>query len=148
MKGLIWLPNNDEITLAKYRIEKAKDCLKASKLLLDDGLYADSANRSYYAIFHSMNALCALRSVGYKKHSGVLSDFNQNYVKTNLIEIEYSKIAKTAFSVRTKSDYSDFYVVSKQDVVEQYKNAVKFIDRIDRFINESFTKEISYQIND
>lgn len=66
MKGLIWLPNNDEITLAKYRMEKAKYCLKASKLLLDDGLYADSANRFYYAIFHSMNVLCALRSVEYK----------------------------------------------------------------------------------
>lgn len=106
-------------------------------MLLDDGLYADSANRSYYAIFHSMNALCALRSVGYKKHSGVLSDFNKNYVKTNLIEIEYSRIAKIAFSVRTKSDYSDFYVVSKQDVVEQYENAIKFTDRIENFIENS-----------
>lgn len=134
------MPNRDEITLAKYRIEKAKDCLKASKLLLDDGLYADSANRSYYAIFHSMNALCALRSVGYKKHSGVLSDFNQNYVKLNLIEVEYSKIAKNAFSVRTKSDYSDFYVVSKQDVTEQYENAIKFTDRIESFIEEQLSE--------
>lgn len=129
------MPNVDEINLAKYRIEKARDCIKASKLLLDEGMYADSANRSYYAIFHSMNALCALRSVGYKKHSGVLSDFNMNYVKENLIEVEYSKIAKNAFSVRTKSDYSDFYIVSKQDVIEQYDAAVKFVDRIEKFIN-------------
>ncbi len=37
------MPNQDEIALANYRIEKAKKCLKASKLLLDDELYADSA---------------------------------------------------------------------------------------------------------
>lgn len=131
------MPNIDEINLAKYRIEKAKDCIKASKLLIDENMYADSANRSYYAIFHSMNALCALRSVGYKKHSGVLSDFNMNYVKENLIEVEYSKIAKNAFSVRTKSDYSDFYIVSKQDVIEQYDGAVKFVDKIEKYINEN-----------
>lgn len=131
------MPNIDEINLAKYRIEKARDCIKASKLLLDEGMFADSANRSYYAIFHSMNALCALRSVGYKKHSGVLSDFNMNYIKENLIEVEYSKIAKNAFSVRTKSDYSDFYIVSKQDVVEQYEGAVKFVNRIENYINEN-----------
>ena len=131
------MPDINEINLAKYRIDKAKDCVKASKLLLEENMYADSANRSYYAIFHSMNALCALRSVGYKKHSGVLSDFNLNYIKENLIEIEYSKIAKNAFSIRTKSDYSDFYIVSKQEVTEQYKNAVKFVERIEKFINQT-----------
>ena len=128
------MPNQDEIALAKYRIEKAKDCLNASKLLLDDGLYADSANRSYYAIFHSMNALFALRGVGFKKHLGVLSNFNLDYIKSGLIEIEYAKIAKEAFSVRTQSDYSDFYIISKQEVAEQHGNAVKFVNRIEKFI--------------
>ena len=56
----------DSIALANYRIEKAKDCLKASKVLLDDECYSDSASRSYYAIFHSINALNALEEVGYK----------------------------------------------------------------------------------
>lgn len=36
--------NSDESALAEYRLEKAKDCLKASELLLEDNLYADSAN--------------------------------------------------------------------------------------------------------
>lgn len=128
------MPNQDETALAKYRIEKAKNCLNASKLLLNDGLYADSANRSYYAIFHSMNALFALRGVGFKKHSGVLSNFNLDYIKSGLLEMEYAKIAKNAFSVRTQSDYSDFYIVSKQEVAEQYDNAVKFVNRIEKFI--------------
>lgn len=81
-----------------------------------------------------MNALFALRGVGFKKHSGVLSSFNKDYIKSGLIEIEYAKIAKEAFSVRTQSDYSDFYIVSKQEVAEQYDNAVKFVNRIEEFI--------------
>ena len=51
-----------------------------------------------------------------------------------MIEKDYAKIAKSAFSVRTQSDYSDFYVVSKFDVIEQYENAVKFVDRIEEYI--------------
>ena len=128
------MPNQDEINLAKYRIEKATDCINASKILLDDKLYADSANRSYYAIFHSINALFALKGLGFKKHSGVLANFNLEYIKTELIEFEYAKIAKEAFSVRTHSDYSDFYVISKEEVEEQYCNAVKFLNRIKEYI--------------
>lgn len=81
-----------------------------------------------------MNALCALDGVGFKKHTGVMSYFNQEYVKTGKIEIEFAKISKSAFQIRTKSDYSDFYIVSKSDVCEQYENAVLFYNRIRRYI--------------
>ena len=38
--------------LSQYRLSKAEECYIAAKCLLDDDLYTDSANRSYYAIFH------------------------------------------------------------------------------------------------
>lgn len=46
--------------LALYRLEKAKEDLKASKLSFENGLYKASINRSYYAIFHSIRAVNAL----------------------------------------------------------------------------------------
>ena len=124
----------ENIALANYRIEKANTCLKASKLLIDDELYSDSANRSYYAIFHAMNALNALDDKGFKKHSGVLSNFNLNYIKTSTFEKEYGIIANSAFDIRKDNDYADFYIVSKQEVIEQYENAVRFVDRIEKYI--------------
>ena len=130
----------ENIALANYRIEKAKSCLKASKILLDDECYSDSANRSYYAIFHAINAINALNEEGFKKHSGVLSNFNQKYIKTEIIEKEYGKTANTAFDVRKDNDYSDFYVVSKKEVTEQHENAIRFVERIERFIKEEIEK--------
>ena len=132
----------ESVALAIYRLEKAKNCLKASKILLDGECYSDSANRSYYAIFHSLNAINALNDIGFKKHSGVISNFNQNYIKTQIIEIEYGKIANAAFDVRKDNDYSDFYVASKQEVIEQHENAVRFVDRIERYITDEITKEL------
>ena len=67
----------------------------------------------------------------------MLGHFNLDYIKPGLIEVDYAKIAKEAFNVRTYSDYSDFYVVSKQEVEEQYNNAVKFVDRIEKFIESN-----------
>ncbi len=131
----------ENIALANYRIEKAKNCLKASKILLGEECYSDSANRSYYAIFHSINAINALNSVGFKKHSGVISNFNQNYIKTRIIEKEYGKIANNAFDVRKDNDYSDFYVAPKREVSEQYENAVKFVNRIEKYIMDEIKKD-------
>ncbi len=139
-KELILLLSEDRAALAKYRIEKARDCIAASEVLLKDNLFADSANRSYYAIFNSINALFALSGKAYKKHSGVLTYFGLDYIQKGLIEPEYGHIASNSFRIRTKSDYSDFYIVSKQEVIEQHENAVKFVDRIERFISEEINK--------
>lgn len=46
------------------------------------------------------------------------------------------KLQNPLFSVRTYSDYSDFYIVSKQDTEEQYENAVKFVQRIREYVTE------------
>ena len=52
--------NNERTTLAKYRIEKAEECLKSATILKDSGDYMSAANRSYYSIFHCIRAVMAL----------------------------------------------------------------------------------------
>ena len=78
------MPDINEINLAKYRIDKAKDCVKASKLLLEENMYADSANRSYYAIFHVMRAANIIKGFDSSKHSGVIAFLSvvEDYLKT------------------------------------------------------------------
>ena len=53
--------NNDDMKkeLAQYRVETAKDDLRAAKILLDAGEYKAANNRAYYAIFHAINAVHA-----------------------------------------------------------------------------------------
>ena len=116
--------------LSEHRLAKAEECYRAAESLLEEGLFPDSANRSYYAIFHAVRALLALDSVDFKKHSGVISYFQQQYVKTGIFDREFSDIVKDAFAVRQNCDYEDFFLVSKADVVEQLKNARRFIDVI------------------
>lgn len=120
--------------LSKYRLEKAKEDLEASELMLKNGKFSQSINRSYYAIFHAVRALLALDKFDSQKHSGIISYFNQHYVKTGKIEIEFSKMLTSAFKIRSDSDYKDFYVVAQEDAELQLENAKKFLKRIQAFL--------------
>lgn len=39
-----------------------------------------------------------------------------------------------AEKIRNKSDYNDFYIASKEDAVEQVRNAEEFVRVVDEYI--------------
>lgn len=122
--------------LSKYRMEKAKVDLETSQIMLDSNKYSQSINRSYYAMFHAVRSLLALSKFDSHKHSGLISYFNQHFIKSGKIEVEYSKMLTTAFKIRNDSDYKDFYIISRQDAELQLENAKKFVKRIQDFVEQ------------
>lgn len=54
------------------------------------------------------------------------------------VEVKYSKILQHAFQIRTACDYSDFFIVSKSDAVEQYNNAKDMISTITEFLESEY----------
>ena len=102
------------IDLSKYRFDTAIDELDTSKELLKTQKYKASVNRSYYAIFHALRAVTALDDFDSSKHSGLIAFFNKTYVKEGIFDKEISKLIDTAYRLREKADYQDFYVVSRE----------------------------------
>ena len=123
-----------QLDLSHYRMEKAKADLTISKLNLENRGFSQSINRSYYSMFHAVRALLALEKYDSKKHSGIISHFNQYYIKPKYIEPEYFKILTKAFQIRKDCDYDDFYIATSEDAKVQYDNAVKFVKRIEEYI--------------
>ena len=133
-RGFHSLPDDPKLTLAKYRIEKAEECYCDALAAYNNGSYSNAANRSYYCIFHSMRAVLALDEFDSKKHSGIISEFNRKYIKEGVFNETFSETIKLAFTVRGKSDYDDFYIVSKDSVDSQIANAKKFLDAIKAYL--------------
>ena len=133
------MDKTDQIDLAKYRLQKATVDLEAAQLNYAHGLMDAAANRSYYAIFHAARAVLALTGTDYKKHSGVIAFFRKEYVKTGVFEKKLSDIIQDAFEIRIDCDYEDFYVVAKEDVEQQIKNAKYFIEKIEAYLQAVFT---------
>lgn len=120
--------------LSKARLEHAEESLSAAENLLRSGNYKSAANRSYYTVFHAMRAVLAYDEIDMKKHSGVIAEFRRLYIKTGVFERELSSIISVLFDIRTDSDYDDFFVISKEDVVEQVANAKFFLERVKAYL--------------
>ena len=71
-----------KVVLSKRRLEVARERLNVAKHLIEYGDYKTSANRLYYAIFAAMKAVLALDGYDSKKHSGIISRFRQEYIKS------------------------------------------------------------------
>lgn len=123
--------------LVEYRLESARERLRSSQLLLEAGQYKDSIGRSYYAIFTAVRAVLATNEVDFSRHSGVISYFQKEFIKTGKFDIKYSKILQNAFQIRNTCDYDDFYIATKNDAEEQYKNAEEMLITIERFLTDN-----------
>ena len=113
----------------RTRVWNMRQCLSAASSLLLSGNYKSAANRSYYAVFHAMRAVLAYDEIDMKKHSGVIAEFRRLYVKTGVFDGDMSKTISVLFDVRTESDYDDFFIISKEEVVQQAESAQHFLSK-------------------
>ena len=121
--------------LSKVRLEHAEECISAAKSLLESANYKSAANRAYCTVFHAMRAILAFDKIDMKHHSGVIAEFRRLYIKTGLFDSELSKIISVLSDSRNDSDYDDFFVVSKEEVTEQIKDAEYFLRKIKEYLS-------------
>jgi uncharacterized protein (UPF0332 family) len=125
-----------KIDLSKYRIEAAYEDYHAAVDLLRLGYYKVANNRAYYAIFHAMRAVLALDGADFKKHSGVIAYFRQNYIKSGIFDSSLSEIINDASFIRNESDYSDFYIATKEEAESLIAYSKIFLQRIKEYIDD------------
>ena len=86
--------------LCLYRIQTAKDNLKAARILFEAKGYKGANNRAYYAIFQALNAVHALDGNAYKRHKDAIANFNKTYVKNDIFPREIGRNRATNLGSR------------------------------------------------
>ncbi len=122
--------------LVKYRLNSSKEKLGSAKLLLENDKFKDSMSRSYYAMYTAARALLATKHLDSSKHSGVISLFNQHFVKTGVVARDLGRILMKGKDLRQDGDYKDFVETSMKEAQDQYSDAEKFIDQIEDTLTE------------
>jgi uncharacterized protein (UPF0332 family) len=92
--------------LVRLRMEQAHEAVDTARHLLDSGRFFQGViNRSYYAMFYA--ALALLQTVGKapRKHTGVVSLFDTEFVVKGLFPKELSKDFHQVLELRHVSDY-------------------------------------------
>lgn len=128
------MPETELVILSKMQLERAKQILGSIPVLIDIGDHHSAANRAYYSVFHAIKAIEALDNYDSKKHSGLLSNFRNKYIKTGVFDVKYSEMLTELAQFRQDSDYNIYAKISLEDVNEQYIHAVEFVGAIDAYL--------------
>lgn len=116
--------------LISYRLDQADESLVAGRVLLEQGLFRASVNRSYYAMFYSVPALLSARKEETSKHGRAIALFDREFVKTGAVAKEFSRWLHEAFDLRQRSDYSPQFQTTEEDAEQILSHAVSFVNEI------------------
>jgi len=124
--------------LVMHRITRAKETMEDARILANAGRWNACVNRLYYACFYVVSALLLYNGLSSSKHTGVRSLFNRQYVKTGKIPKELARTYNDLFERRQESDYIDFVIFRKSQVLPLISKAEQLI----RHISVMIEKEI------
>ncbi len=128
---------SEKASLIRYRLEQARESIKEADVLLTAGMSLRSVmNRLYYAMFYAVLALLQDKQAGTSKHSGAISLFDREFIKTEIFDKKFSKALHRAFELRQKGDYMEQTEVSKQDIEEIRPEAVEFVGRAESYLSK------------
>lgn len=122
--------NENIKALVSYRLEQAEESLTAARLLFDNSLARPSVNRAYYAMFYAVLALLAARKEETSKHSGAISLFDKEFVKTGIFTKEFSRWLHDAFDLRQRVDYAPQVHVSMEEARQTLEQASAFVGEV------------------
>jgi uncharacterized protein (UPF0332 family) len=116
--------------LIRYRIQQSEETLREAEILFNEKSYRGAINRAYYAMFYSVLALLSTKKLGTSKHSGALSLFDKEFVKSGIFPKEFSKSLRLAFDQRQIHDYGEIVEINKNNANQTLDDAKYFIKGI------------------
>lgn len=118
------MDNEDYINLIKARMSEAEEFLEDAKSLLSLERYKSANNRAYYSMEKSVGSLLAYKHISYRSHNGIIHQFNAvvNDDQTPFDGGDYKMFARTE-TIRSHSDYDDFYIANKEQTRQVVENA-------------------------
>jgi len=124
-EGRLELVKSSEEICSSY-LEKADNCLKSAKLLLQNNLYENSVSMSYYVMYNSLEALLFKTGIKCENHAGSILLLKRVFGRDDLFKI-------ISFAKEERID-KQYYVVSKQNFVLAKESAQDMLSKAEAFL--------------
>lgn len=107
-EGQLELVEPSEEICSSY-LEKADNCMKSAKILLENNLFENSVSMSYYTMYNALTALLFKVGIKCENHAGSIFVFKKLFGKIDLFKI----------ILRAKEERIDkqYYVTSNKDFI-------------------------------
>ncbi len=110
--------------------------------MLDLSRFDDVVSKSYYVMFYSAKAALLAVDMDLHRHSAVVSQFAQHFVKTGHADKRYSRILARAMQAREASDYDPRTRASRQDAEQAVADAEAFWEKAKKVLAQLLGKDI------
>jgi uncharacterized protein (UPF0332 family) len=117
-------------------LEKAKRSLDAARRLLDSGDFDFAADRAYYAVFYTAEALLAERDLHYSSHGAVHGAFGREFAKTGQMDAAFHRLLLNAFDLRQEAVYLIDMDLGRLEVEEMISQAEGFREAASNYLEE------------
>jgi len=129
--------SNERLTeQLQLMIQKAFRSVKAAYRNIEEGDYDFASSRAYYAAFYVMEAVLLTKNLAFSKHAGVISAFNQHFVKTGIFPKDFSKNISRLFRERETGDYDFVLSINEEDAREDARIAEKMVNMIVEYLGQ------------
>jgi len=118
-------------------LEKARSKLKTAHIDFENGQYDDSVSRAYYAVFHGMTAMLLSRSLSFSSHGQTIGAFNREFIKTGLIDKDYSMHIQSLFDDRQLGDYDALSVISRETAKRHLDLAGRLLETVSAYLSSA-----------
>lgn len=115
-------------------IAKAERAVSAARDHLKKGDADFASSKAYYAVFHAMQAVLLTKKLSFSKHSGVISAFNQHFVKTGVFPKDFSSMIEQLSKDRQTGDYGYEFGINKEEAEEDIEFAEGILKSIKGFL--------------
>ena len=140
-EGKLELVEPSEETCSSY-LEKADNCLKSSKILLQNKLYENSISMSYYTMYNSLIALFFKIGIKCENHSTSILLLKKLFDKIDLFKIiSYTKEERIDKQYYVTSKYNLSSV--KRSTEDIFKKAENFLIQIKLLVGNLNIEEIN-----
>jgi uncharacterized protein (UPF0332 family) len=80
-------------------------------------------------------ALLATKQLGTSKHSGAISLFDREFVKTGIFSRDLSRALRIAFERRQTYDYGEIIEIDQETTLETLEKAKSFVAEIEKYLS-------------
>jgi uncharacterized protein (UPF0332 family) len=108
-------------------LTKARETLRATKLLAANHLLDSAASRAYYTMFHLAGALLLGKGLTFSKHGSLLGAFGLHLVKSGEVDAKFHRYLIDAQDNRIKGDYGVESNLTQAQVETMVAQAEEFL---------------------
>ena len=131
----------EQKALAEHRFQRADATLKEAIDALSGKNFRLTVNRAYYSAFYAMRAFLATVSKDSSKHSGVVSLFNQHFIKTGIVPEISLKSIQALMDLRHEGDYQDFAEINEDEANGALNSARAIMELLRKKLGELLKEE-------